>query len=308
MDRTLAWVSRLVTARPWITLIVLIIVTFVMAAGGSLREPPPETAATLPKGSAVAEALVEIDDVFGESGDVRVVTLLFRGEALSPDGLAQMNGLVDDIVNEPDVAELLAPADPIIAPSMLVMALLQVADFESVTQAEIDNVSGPPAFLALLDAMTGTDADGTSVAVAAIRLRDTGDDRVADAERRIDEIAIADEGPLRVTSISYAVIEDEVQGGHRDGDDSPDRSVIAADRRPHPALHAHAVGPCAYASGPVDVDHVDHGSRGLDRARRTGSHRPSELADLDGADHRDRPYGRLCDPGGLPLPGATDRG
>ena len=209
MNDILGKVSRLITARPWITLAVLLIVTVALGAGSALREPPPETAATLPEGSAVAEALVEIDELFGVSGDVRVVTLLFRGEALTPDGLAQMDALLDEAVGEPDVGELLAPTDPVFAPSVLVKALLRADSFDSVTQAEIDNLSGPPELLAALDAMTGTDSDGTRVAVASIRLRDTGDDRVADAERRIDELALADEGPLRVSSISYAVIEDE---------------------------------------------------------------------------------------------------
>ncbi|MDE2823378.1 MAG: MMPL family transporter, partial [Chloroflexota bacterium] len=90
-----------------------------------------------------------------------------------------------------------------------VMALLQVDGFESVTQTEIDNLRGPPELLAALAAMTGTDKDGTKVAVASIRLRDTGDERVVDAERRIDELATGDEGPLRVSSISYVVLEDE---------------------------------------------------------------------------------------------------
>ncbi len=209
MNDILGKVSRLITARPWITLAVLFIATVALGTGSALREPPPETAATLPEGSAVAEALVEIDELFGVSGDVRVVTLLFRGEALTPDGLAQMDALLGEAVAEPDVGELLAPTDPVFAPSVMVKALLRVESFDSVTQAEIDSLSGPPELLAALDAMTGTDSDGTRVAVASIRLRDTGDDRVADAERRIDELALADEGPLRVSSISYAVIEDE---------------------------------------------------------------------------------------------------
>ncbi len=209
MNDILGKVSRLITAHPWITLVVLLIATVALGAGSALREPPPETAATLPEGSAVAEALVEIDELFGVSGDVRVVTLLFRGEALTPDGLAQMDALLDEVVGEPDVGELLAPTDPVIAPSMLVKALLRVESFDSVTQPEIDSLSGPPELLAAIDAMTGTDSDGTRVAVASIRLRDTGDDRVADAERRIDELALADEGPLRVSSVSFAVIEDE---------------------------------------------------------------------------------------------------
>ena len=209
MYNIISLISRLITARPWVTLAVLLAVTVLLGAGGTLRAPPPEIAATLPEGSAVADALEQIDDLFEHSGDVRVVTLLFRGDAMTPDGLGQMASLVDDIVSEPSVGELLTPADPIVAPSALVMALLRVDGFESVTQEEIDTLSGPPEILSLLGAMTGTDADGTPVAVASVRLLDTGDERVADAERRIDEIATGDEGPLRVSSISYAVLEDE---------------------------------------------------------------------------------------------------
>ena len=209
MHNILSWLSRAITVRPWVTLAALLIVTLVLGAGGTLRAPPPEIAATLPKGSAVADALVQIEELFGDSGDVRVATLLFRGEAMTPDGLGQMGALIEEIVGEPGVGELLTPTNPIVAPSSLVMALLQVDGFESVTQAEIDNLRGPPELLAALEAMTGTDKDGTKVAVASIRLRDTGDERVEDAERRIDELATGDEGPLRVSSISYVVIEDE---------------------------------------------------------------------------------------------------
>ena len=205
LDR-LSW---LITVRPWVTLAVLVVVTVLLASGSALREPPLETSETLPRGSAVAEALIEIENLFGDSGDVRDVTLLFRGDALTPGGLAQMDALLGDIVSEPGVGELLAPPEPFVAPSMLVKAMLQVDGFESITQAEIDSAGGPPQILAALDAMTGTDADGTPVAVVSIRLQDTGDERVVNAERRIEELASGDEGPLRVSSISYVVIEDE---------------------------------------------------------------------------------------------------
>ena len=209
MNNILSVLSRVVTARPWITLAVLLLFTLLLGAGGTLRAPPPEIAATLPKGSAVADALEQINDLFGDSGDVRVVTLLFRGEAMTPDGLGQMASIVDDIVSEPGVGELLTPTDPVVAPSSLVMALLRVDGFGSVTQEDIDTLRGPPEILSLLGAMTGTDADGTPIAVASVRLLDTGDERVAVAERRVDEMASANEGPLRVSSISYAVLEDE---------------------------------------------------------------------------------------------------
>ena len=302
MDNILSVLSRLVTARPYVTLAILLVVTVVLGAGGTLRAPFPEIAATLPKGSAVAEALEQIDERFGDAGDVRVVTLLFRGETMTPDGLGQMASLVGDIVSEPGVGELLAPAEPVVAPSALVMALLRVDGFESVTQAEIDTLFGPPEILAALDAMTGTDTDGTPVAVASIRLIDTGDERVEDAERRIDELASADEGPLRVSSISFVVIEDESREAAESGMAPLIGPGAVADRRPDPAVHAHDLGPAADVSGAAHVADLDCGRRGLAGAQRARPYGPAELADGDGADHRDRSHGGLRDPGGLALP------
>ena len=101
MSRTLGWLSRLVTARPYITLLVLLLITVLLGAGATRRAPPPETAATLPQGSAVAEALHEISELFRESGEASVVTVLFRGDALTPGGLAQMDALITEILTDP---------------------------------------------------------------------------------------------------------------------------------------------------------------------------------------------------------------
>ena len=217
MDKALDNLSRLVTARPYITVLVIILITVALGAGATFRAPPPETAATLPDGSAVAEVLDEIDELFGDSGETSVVTLLFRGEAITPNGLSQMDALINDIVSEPDVQMLLVPEDPVIAPSLLIKALLRVDSFESVTQAEVDAAPAPPEIKQALSAMTGTDTDGTPIAVATLRLRDTGDERIEDAERRISELAAADEGPLRVSSISPVVIEDEYKRATEEG-------------------------------------------------------------------------------------------
>ncbi|MDE2937862.1 MAG: MMPL family transporter [Chloroflexota bacterium] len=201
--------ARLVTARPWITLLVLLLITVALGYGAVHRAPPPETRATLPQGSAVAEALHEIEELFRETGEANVVTLLFRGDALSPGGLAQMESLVNEIVSDPKVAEVLAPGNSVVAPSLLVMALLQVPNFDSVSQADIDNLQGPPEMLGAIDALTGEDTDGTPVAIATIRVLNTGDERVEEAERRILALARADQGPLEVTSVSPVIVEDE---------------------------------------------------------------------------------------------------
>ena len=99
-----------------------------------------------------------------------------------------MDALIGGIVSDPGVGELLAPGDPIVAPTLLLKAVLGVDSFGSVAQADIDSARGAvPEIAGALAAMTGTDADGTQVAIATIRLRDTGDERVQDAERRINQ-------------------------------------------------------------------------------------------------------------------------
>ena len=217
MSKILEKMGWLVTARPYITLLIILIITVLLAAGATRRAPSPETAARLPDGSAITEAMAEIDVLFGDSGETSVVTLLFRGEVITPEGLSQMDALINDIVSNAEVGALLARSDPVIAPTSIIKALLQVDSFESVTQAKIDAAPGPPEMKAALAALTGTDTDGTPVSIANIRLRDTGAERIEDAERRIYEFASENEGPLRVSSISPVVIEDEYKKATEEG-------------------------------------------------------------------------------------------
>lgn len=217
MDHFLGRLSSLITARPWITIFVIFNITIFLAAGAARRAPLPETADTLPKGSGVAKAIAEIDELFGDSGNSNVVTLIFRGNALTPDGLKQMDALIDEIVIDPEVGGLLAPVDPIVAPVFLIQAVLQTDSVASITQDQIDAARSPPEIQAALDAMTGTEADGTSIAIAVIRLRDTGDERIENAERKINEIALGTEGPLHVSSLSPVVIEDGYKKATEEG-------------------------------------------------------------------------------------------
>ena len=217
MNNILSGFSRLVTARPWVTLVVILVFTVLFGMGSILRAPPLEAAAALPQGSAISDTIAEIEQNFADSGEVRVVTLLFRGDAITPGGLSQMSGLLGEIGNDPEVAELLAPEDSIIAPSLLLQAALQVPSFDSVTQSEIDAARSAPQIGSFLDVMTGTDSSGTNIAIASVHLQNTGDDQVKDVERRINEHAIASEGPLGVSSVSFTVIEDEFIRGTETG-------------------------------------------------------------------------------------------
>ena len=217
MNTMLGKLSSLVTSRPYLTLAVLLLVVVTLAAGASRRAPLPETADTLPEGGPVAAALAEIDEFFGESGAGIVVTLLFRGDVITPAGLTQMSTLLDRVVNDPAVGELLAHDGPVVAPTFLVQALLQVDSFESVTREKVNAAPGPPEIRAALDSLTGVDTDGTPVGIAIVRLRDTGDERVADAQRRINALAAEEDGPLRVSAISPVIVEDEYKRATEEG-------------------------------------------------------------------------------------------
>ena len=226
MNRVLGLISRLTTARPYITIGVLLVITVALGAGASLRAEIDEVDGYFPPDNPVVKALDEIDDLFGESGEVVVISLLFRGEALTLEGLSQMSNLIDEIASDPAVAGLFAPTDPIIAPSLIIEDVLGMDGFESVTQAQIfesvtqaqiyDAVRNVPALQSALDAMTGTDADGTPVATATIRLQHPDDELLADAQRRVHAIATGNEGPLRTSSVSPIVIEDEYQRAYRE--------------------------------------------------------------------------------------------
>ena len=219
MSKVLDRLSRLITARPYVTLLILLIITVFMASGAALRVPPTEGAdvAFLPPGHPVATVVQEVEELFGDSSEVSVVTLIFRGDALTPGGLSQMSSLIDEVVSEPDVAELLAPGQPVFAPSFLIGAALQVNDFESVTQAQIDSVRGAPQLQGALAATTGVDVDGTPIAIANITLSNTQDERVQNVERKIYDMAAGDEGPLQVSSLSPIVFEDEYKQATESG-------------------------------------------------------------------------------------------
>ena len=215
MNRILDWFSRLVTARPYVTIAALLTITALLAAGITLRAPQTTGSdlAYLPPDHPLVGATREVSETFGESSEIVVATIIFRGNALTPAGLAQMDTLLDDVVAAPGVGELLAPARPIVAPSSLVGPALRTDDFGSVSQARIDDALSTPRLALALAEMTGADADGSPVSVATVRLKDTGDDRVADVEREINELAAAAEGPLSVSSLSPAIFEDEYRSG-----------------------------------------------------------------------------------------------
>ena len=219
MNQALVKLSSLVTVRPYITILILLLLTVVLAYGATFRAPPTEgnSVAFLPPGHPLAVASDEIGETFGPTGEVIVATLIFRGEGLTPGGLSQMDDLIDEVVNDPAVSGLLAADNPVIAPTFLIGAVLQTDDFGSISQDQIDSLRAAPELAEALNFSAGTDSDGTPVTVAYISINDIGDESVEKAEERISELALGHEGPATVSSLSPAIIEDEYKEATESG-------------------------------------------------------------------------------------------
>ncbi|MYD27548.1 MAG: MMPL family transporter [Dehalococcoidia bacterium] len=217
MGRVLDALSWVVTVRPAVTLAVVAAITVALGAGIPQRAPQADNEIFLSDDSEVAVALDKLEDRFGESAETASVTLLFRGEALTPEGLAQIDRVIERVTSDERVADVLAAGDAVVAPTEPLAAVLEVEGFGDTTQAEIDaaldRIGRERAMAgqrAALDSLTGTDADGTSIAIATIRLRDPGDmETLVEAELAIHELTAAVEGPLAARSVSEATIDEE---------------------------------------------------------------------------------------------------
>jgi len=214
MTRLLDVLSSLVTAQPIVTLVVLLLVTVGLGAGFTRMAPQADTTVFLPEDSKVATAAGKVEVLFGGTKDTITATLIFRGNALTPDGLVQIDSALDQATSDSRVAPLLALPDPVISPTSLIAAALGTDDFASLSQQQIDQAAAQLP----IDRLVGTDADGTQVAIANIRLLkdidgdgDTEDDEdiVATAELAIRDIAGASRGPLDGGSLSSAVVSEE---------------------------------------------------------------------------------------------------
>ncbi len=216
MTRLLDLLSHLVTARPVITLVVLLAVTVALGAGVTRLAPQAENTVFLPEDSRVATATETIDVLFGGTKDTITATLLFRGDALTPQGLAQIDEALARASADAGVSPLLAPSRPLGGPTVMLASVLGTDDFASLTQRQIDEAARQVP----IERVVGTDADGGEVAIATVRLlRDAdgdGDqeddaDALADAELAIRDVAEATAGPLEASALSPATVSEETQ-------------------------------------------------------------------------------------------------
>ena len=218
LGRIIDALTELVTVHPIATLASLFVVTVFFAAGIVQLAPRSADEAFLPQDSEIIKVLEDLETLFSDSASVTLVTLLFRGEAFTPQGLAQMDRVIERVIADPDVADNLAPKGAVLSPSRLVAATLRVTSFDGVGQAQIDGamnaISSTPELAQVRSAiggLTGTDVGGTPIAVANIRLIDTdSENQAGDAELRIHELVKQERGPLSVRSLSQAVFVEEL--------------------------------------------------------------------------------------------------
>ena len=204
MSRVLDALSWLVTVRPIATILVLLAVTVALGAGITRLAPQAPTTVFLPEDSAVATASGKIEVLFGDPTPTLTATMLFRGDPLTPGGLAEIHRLVDEVETHDLVTPLLA--SPVVSPTGSLAAALGTDDFASVSQADIDAAQGDPALARLV----GSDVDGSPVAVTYVRLHKIEDEeRLQSAEFVVQDIAESAAGGVEGSSLSPATVSEE---------------------------------------------------------------------------------------------------
>ena len=295
--------SGLVTAKPAATLVVLLVATIGLGSGVTRLAPQADTTVFLPEDSEVAAASDTIDALFGGIEETVTVRLIFRGDTLTPAGLAQIDATVGQAVGHPEVEPLLTQQRPVLSPTQLIAGPLGTSDFASATQQAIDEAAAQIP----VDRLVGTDTDGSGVALANIRLiadvdrdGDTDDDEAAleRAELAIGDLAAASQGPLAATTLSPAVI-----AGESSAATGSEMLVLIG-----LALLVIAALLLAFTRSLLDlllsllglvltVVWV-MGGPGLARSRGLGADGRAEHDHHHGAHHVDRPGGGLRDPDG----------
>ncbi|MEM7092582.1 MAG: MMPL family transporter [Actinomycetota bacterium] len=201
--------ASIVTDRPRASLAVLAVVTVVLAYGMSLIVPQAGNDAFLPADSDVALASDTLAESFPDSAGLTNVNILHRGEFLTPEGLAQIDAVVQAALSEPTIVERLAVVDPVVSIAAVFKQALGVEDLAGVPQAQIDQVAAQPQVADVLSRLSG-DADGRPLSLSSIKLRQLGDpEALADSELLLADVVTDVEGPLDVRSLSGATIDEE---------------------------------------------------------------------------------------------------
>lgn len=213
MTRLFAAFAGLVTSRPRAALGVLAVLTIGLGSGMGILGEQADSTVFLPADSEVAQASDQLTELFPDSAGLTAITVLHRGDTLTPEGLAHIDAVIAELVAEPAVAERLAVTDPVTSLAAIYKQALGVDDLSTLSQAQVDQVTAAlldeETTAAALAALSG-EADGEGLVISRVQLRQLGDpDGLEDTELLVAELVAAVEGPLDVRSLSGATIDQE---------------------------------------------------------------------------------------------------
>ncbi|MDW3178721.1 MAG: MMPL family transporter [Acidimicrobiia bacterium] len=204
MNTLFGSIAGVVTRKPVAALALLALVTIALASGMGLRLPQAGNDVFLPAGSEVANASDTLSESFPDTADLSNITVLHRGEFLSPEGLNQIDNVVDAALVDPGVQERLALTNPVVSVAGAFKQALGVQDLSGVTQQQIDAVAADPQIAALVENLSGQ-ADGEPLVISSLKLRSLGDsDAMEDVELLVADAVETVDGPLSVRSMSAA--------------------------------------------------------------------------------------------------------
>jgi predicted RND superfamily exporter protein len=213
MSKVFEAFAGMVTARPRLALAALAVLAIALGSGMGIVGEQADNTVFLPGDSEVAQASDSLSDLFPDSAGLAGVTILHRGDTLTPAGLAQIDAVVAAVAADPTIAERLAVTDPVVSLAAIYKQALGISDLGAASQAQIDQAT------AALSADEGTSgaltrlsgqADGEGLVISQIKLRELGDpDGLEASELLVAELVQDVEGPLEVRSLSSATIDEE---------------------------------------------------------------------------------------------------
>ena len=213
MHSLLDRLAGVVAGHPRAALGFLLALSIGLGAGSTLLPEQADNSVFLPDDSDVSAALATLSDEFPDSAGLTTVTVIHRGDVLTPAGLDHIDRVLTAALAEPDVAERLALTNPAVSVSGIYKQALQVDDLSTVPQGQIDGATAAladnPEVGPVLAGLVG-EADGEGLAVSSIRLRSLGDeDGLAATELAVADIVADVAGPLEVRSLSPETIDRE---------------------------------------------------------------------------------------------------
>ena len=204
MKTLLRTIADIVTRKPIVSLTVLAVITIGLASGMSLLQPQAGSDVFLPANNEVADAAATLEDSFPDTAGLSNVTIIHRGDFLTPEGLRQIDAVIEAAVAEPEVQERLALTNPITSVAAVFEQALGVSDLGAVTQQQIDAVATQPQIERLLNNLSG-EAAGEPLVISTVKLRSLGDEEgTRDVELLVADTVETVEGPLAVRTMSAA--------------------------------------------------------------------------------------------------------